>query len=87
MDIASRLITDKRIPDKHILKPYEPFNQGQQRKECVFNTIMSMIAKDLRGRDFEFRPVEFHNLVNKVIPIGGVRLSPQLIKKYKIQIP
>ena len=43
--------------------------------------------KDLRGRDFEFRPVEFHNLANKVIPIGGVRLSPQLIKKYKIEIP
>ena len=43
--------------------------------------------KDLEGRDFSFRPVEFHNLANKVIPIGGVRLSPQLIKKYKIKIP
>ena len=43
--------------------------------------------KDLEGRDFAFRPVEFHNLANKVIPSGGVRLSPQLIKKYKIKIP
>ena len=43
--------------------------------------------RDLEGKDFWFRPVDFRNLVNKVIPIGGVRLSPQLITKHKIKIP
>ena len=43
--------------------------------------------KDLEGKDFEFRPVEFRNLVNRAIPTGGVRLSPQLITKHKIKIP
>ena len=57
------------------------------KKDSAKSISYTVKDKDLEGRDFSFRPVDFHNLANKVIPPSGVRLSPQLIKKCNIKIP